>query len=421
MKIGVFPFLFSENGGVYQYSLAYLAALDHWKSAGAPHQFALVVGRDSSHERIKQLAERGWEIISAPPVEVAAPQRLANNLRRSAANLPGFLDHTLRRARQMPVNPQQVLPRPDWQKMVRANAIDLMLYPTPLAYSFEAGGRYIISIHDLQHRLQPEFPEVGEARQWHEREYIFGNGVERAAGILVDSPIGKEDVLNLYAKRGARAEKVHVVPFVPAPYLANQTVMPDAIANVRAKYGLPARYFFYPAQFWPHKNHVRLIEALAQMRQQAPDAALVLCGSHSGDVRQSVWAQCKHLIEQHDLADAVRALGWVPDEDMAALYAGATALTMPTFFGPTNIPVLEAWSLNCPVLTSDIRGIREQCGDAAILADPRSVEEISGAMLRLWNDGDLRAQLIRRGHKRLASYTPADFEQRLIAAVQSAL
>ena len=421
MKIGVLPFLLPENGGVYQYSLAYLEALDNWKSAGAPHEFALIVERDASHPRVAQLAAGGWQIIQAPAIEASAARRATNNLRRSLANLPGFINYSVRRARRLPRDPRCVLPRPDWQNLVRSNAIDLMLYPMPVPYSFEAGGRYIMSIHDLQHRLQPEFPEVGEAREWHDREYIFGNGIERAAGILVDSPVGKEDVTNLYAERGARAEKVHIVPFVPAPYLSKQAVTPAAIADLRAKYDLPARYFFYPAQFWPHKNHARLIEALAQMRPHAPDVAVVLCGSHNGDVRAGVWAECELLIEKYHLSGAVRALGRVPDEAMAALYAGATALTMPTFFGPTNIPVLEAWALSCPVLTSDIRGIREQCGDAALLADPRSVEAISGAMLRLWNDGDLRVQLSARGRARLANYTTADFEQRLIAAIESAL
>ena len=77
------------------------------------------------------------------------------------------------------------------------------------------------------------------------------------------------------------------------------------------------------------------------------------------------------------LESQIRYGGYVPDEDMSGLYAGAVALTMPTFFGPTNIPVLEAWAYGCPVLTSDIRGIREQVGDAGVLVDPRSIESIA--------------------------------------------
>jgi glycosyltransferase involved in cell wall biosynthesis len=91
---------------------------------------------------------------------------------------------------------------------------------------------------------------------------------------------------------------------------------------------------------------------------------------------------------------------------------------MPTFFGPTNIPVLEAWALGCPVLTSDIRGIREQVQNAAVLADPRSVESIAEGISRLWNDKPLAEDLVRRGRQRLSAYTPADYRQRLIEILE---
>jgi glycosyltransferase involved in cell wall biosynthesis len=104
----------------------------------------------------------------------------------------------------------------------------------------------------------------------------------------------------------------------------------------------------------------------------------------------------------------------VPDEDMSSLYGGAVALVMPTFFGPTNIPVLEAWAFGCPVLTSNIRGIREQVEDAAVLVDPRSTEAIAHGIHRLWTDEDLRRTLADQGQQRLATYTPDDYRQRLI-------
>jgi glycosyltransferase involved in cell wall biosynthesis len=86
---------------------------------------------------------------------------------------------------------------------------------------------------------------------------------------------------------------------------------------------------------------------------------------------------------------------------------------MPTFFGPTNIPILEAWGLDCPVVTSDLRGLREQAGDAALLADPRSVEAIADAIQRIWLDGELREELARRGRARLGLYTREDYARRL--------
>jgi len=126
-----------------------------------------------------------------------------------------------------------------------------------------------------------------------------------------------------------------------------------------------------------------------------------------------VFRSVQEAMRRLGLEERVLSLGYVPDGDMSALYAGAVALIMPTFFGPTNIPVLEAWSFGCPVLTSDIRGIREQVGDAAVLVDPRSVESIADGIRRLWTDEGLRAALAERGRRRLQSYTPADFRARL--------
>jgi glycosyltransferase involved in cell wall biosynthesis len=93
---------------------------------------------------------------------------------------------------------------------------------------------------------------------------------------------------------------------------------------------------------------------------------------------------------------------------------------MPTFFGPTNIPVLEAWAYGCPVLTSDIRGIREQVGDAGVLVDPRSIESIADGIYQLWSSDTVAARLVRRGHQRLGEYTTADYQLRLVQILEEA-
>ena len=93
---------------------------------------------------------------------------------------------------------------------------------------------------------------------------------------------------------------------------------------------------------------------------------------------------------------------------------------MPTFFGPTNIPILEAWAFGCPVLTSDIRGIREQVQNAAILVDPRSVDAIADGIYRLWTDESLTRCLTNLGRRRLASHTRDDYRRRLLAILDEA-
>jgi glycosyltransferase involved in cell wall biosynthesis len=147
---------------------------------------------------------------------------------------------------------------------------------------------------------------------------------------------------------------------------------------------------------------------------------VVFCGSHSGALRERHFDEIMSVASGLRIGKEVRYLGYVPDEDMSGIYAAAVALVMPTFFGPTNIPILEAWAFGCPVLTSDIRGIREQAGDAALLVDPCSVEAIAEGIHRLWTDETLSSRLAERGRQRLASYTPDDYRQRLNAIVEEA-
>jgi glycosyltransferase involved in cell wall biosynthesis len=210
------------------------------------------------------------------------------------------------------------------------------------------------------------------------------------------------------------------LPFLPACYLATDISQSER-QRVRTIYRLPERYLFYPAQFWPHKNHTRIVQALGLLKQEhGLKIPVVFCGSYTGELRERTFREAISLASHLGLEKEIRYLGYLPDEDMSGIYAEAAALVMPTFFGPTNIPILEAWAFSCPVLTSDIRGVREQVQGAGILVDPRSVEAIAHGIYRLWTDEHLACSLADLGRQRLANYTPDDYRQRLVAILQEA-
>ncbi|MHC4505831.1 MAG: glycosyltransferase family 4 protein, partial [Planctomycetota bacterium] len=228
------------------------------------------------------------------------------------------------------------------------------------------------------------------------------------------------DILRLYGPYGITPDHVKVLPFLPACYLAADVPRSDR-RRVRENHRLPERFLFYPAQFWPHKNHVMVVRALGLLeRERGVRAPIALCGSHSGEHRETTFREVMTRARALGVCEQIRYLGYVDDEDMSALYAEAAALVMPTFFGPTNIPILEAWAFGCPVITSDIRGVREQAGDAAILVDPRSVEAIAEAIHKVWTDEGLRRKLAARGRRRLAAYAPVDYRRRLTDIVEEA-
>jgi glycosyltransferase involved in cell wall biosynthesis len=273
-----------------------------------------------------------------------------------------------------------------------------------------------MTIHDLQHRLQPEFPEVSADGEWERREYLFRNSVRRAEAVIVDSEIGREDVLNCYGSEVA-PDRIEILPYVPAPYLVRA---PDAeVAQIRDRFGLEDRYLLFPAQFWPHKNHVRLIEAVQLLRDSGRAVIqVVMTGSATSPIMHQVESQIRASILDKQLDQQFVLTGRLSDSEMAAVYSGTDGVVLPTFFGPTNIPVVEAWALGIPVLTSDIRGITEQCGDAAILVDPSSAASIADGLQTIWTDRAARSDLAKAGLAKIASYGPQDFAQRFDAILK---
>ena len=323
------------------------------------------------------------------------------------------------RGRLRAPDPDVVRWRPAEGAWLDREGLDWTFHTTSDPIAFEAGRPYVTPVHDLQHRLQPHFPEVSAGGEWAQREYLFRNVTRYATHILVDSEVGREDVLEHYGPFGVAEDRVKVFPFVPPSYL-DRAPSAAACAAVRAAFRLPERYLFYPAQFWPHKNHLRLVQALALLRDRGETVHVVLCGSYTGQLRELTFARVMREAARRGVAAQVHALGYVADAAMSPLYAEAAGVVMPTFFGPTNIPVVEAWAFGKPLLTSDIRGVREQVGAAGLLVDPTSVEALADGMARLWTDAALGAALAAEGRARLAARTPEAFDETIAAVVAEA-
>jgi glycosyltransferase involved in cell wall biosynthesis len=302
---------------------------------------------------------------------------------------------------------------------LKSNGVDLLLLLSPNLPAFNYRLPFVVPIFDLNHRLQPEFPEVSAFGETNNREHYYINTCKFATLVLVDSEIGKADVLKFYGHL-IKEDRIRVLPYYPP---IENRVLPteQEIARVRAKYNLPPRYFFYPAQFWPHKNHALILQAIKIIADEKHEVMpVIFCGAYWTYIMAQNFKDVMALALKLGIADRVRHLGSVPDEDMAALYTSSAGLVMPTFFGPTNIPPLEAWYFGSPVIMSDIRGAREHNGDAGLLVDPRSPRAMADAMYCLWRDDALCAELVARGRRRLASYSWTAFVNSLGAIIREA-
>jgi glycosyltransferase involved in cell wall biosynthesis len=286
---------------------------------------------------------------------------------------------------------------------------DLWIFPSQNSRSYQIPVPAIGSIHDLMHRYERDFPEASSKREFNYRERMFANVCRWARGVLVDSEMGRKQVAESY---GMPLERIHVLPFVAPPYI-RETITPQGFDS---RYSLPAKFIFYPAQLWEHKNHKRLIRAVERLKKDLPDLALVLAGA-----KKNAFNSVAELINELGLNNDVHFLGYVPDEDMPELYRRARALVMPTFYGPTNIPPLEAFVAGCPVAISGIYGMPEQVGDAALLFDPKSESEIAECIYRLWTDDRLCTELTEKGRIRASKWGQKQYNDRLMQIIDHVL
>ncbi len=258
---------------------------------------------------------------------------------------------------------------------------------------------YIATIWDLQHRLQPFFPEVSSHGIWDKREAVAGHFLRRAAYCVTGTDAGKRELERFYHIAPPR---IKVIPLAtPRAMLHAATSQID----LRARFGIDRDYLFYPAQFWPHKNHANLILALKRLKEEhGIELLLALSGSDKSNL-----SYVRSFAEGQGVASQIRYLGFVSHEELVALYRHARALTFVTYFGPDNLPPLEAMALGCPVVASAVEGAREQYGDAVTYVDPSDPQDIGKAILAVVSDAAVRERLVDAGFSRARRWTAVQY------------
>ena len=292
---------------------------------------------------------------------------------------------------------------------IRQKKIDLLWFNH--LEPIDVGVPYILNIFDLQHRLQPFFPEVSADGQWDHREQAWAPAIRRAAFVTVGSEEAKRDLSLFY---GVSLDRIRVVP-LPTPLAAIDAAGGEgasgamSVADLRAKYGISGKFIYYPAQFWAHKNHVNLLRALCELRNvHGLDLSLVLTGSDQGNLKY-----VKSVARELGIESSVHFLGFIPHADVIALYRNAFALTFVSFFGPENLPPLEAMALGCPVVLANIPGVTSLFGDAPMLVDPRTDTDIAAGIRRVHDDPELRLKMITKGRELALANTRELFMQRM--------
>jgi len=278
IKLGVIAIAGPDNGGTYQYTLATLQALRHTT------RFEITVYGDPQNP---DFSEFGFPI--SPFTEKRSQQLAALAAYRLRIRLPDAFES------------EDILLAPIY-------AMALLHTTKPFAYT----------LHDMQHYYYPENFSWA-TRAW--RQAVYRSLSQRMPSVICESEFVKSDIVRIL---GVPEADVTVMPAPPQRQFLNHPGE-DLVQKVRERLHLPKRFLFYPAQFWPHKNHLRLLEAFRGVVDAMPDMGLVLTGGrHRGD-----YDAVKGAIERFGLSEHVHLLDYVEQDDLRAIYRLAAALVMP--------------------------------------------------------------------------------------------
>ncbi len=263
-----------------------------------------------------------------------------------------------------------------------ANTIPLVL----------AGMPAVVTLHDLAIYRHPDFfPQ----RQTLSTRVLVPRSLRRAAAIICPSQHTADDAAALF---DIARERLKVIPhgFNGA---FGRPVPPPALAAVRTRYRVPERYVLFNGTLQPRKNLETALFAVAEARRRDP-VALVVVGARG-------WRDQPALdrIQSLGLQDAVHLLGYVPVQDLPALYTQAQAFLFPSLYEGFGLPVLEAMACGTPVIASNRTSIPEVAGPAALLVDPADREGWAAALIAVLQDGELRARLASAGRARSLQFS----------------
>lgn len=188
-----------------------------------------------------------------------------------------------------------------------------------------------------------------------------------------------------------------------------------AVEPVLLKNGLRRPFFLAVGSLQPRKNLLRLIEAYADVRRAHPEIHLVIVGP--GGFRAS---RIRDAIVERGLSDSVQRLGYVNDQDLAAIYNAAVALVYPSVYEGFGLPVIEAMACGRPVVAANTSSLPEVAGDAGILVDPFDVSSLRNAMMRILDDPRAACELGERGLARAAQFSWRRSAQMAVAAYRAA-
>ena len=265
---------------------------------------------------------------------------------------------------------------------------------------------------DFQHRRLPEMFTEEEIRL-RDREYL--NRAERASRIVLSSNDVKNNFMEFAPAFEAKTRVLHFVSYVP------DTLYDESPEWVCEHYDIPDRFIFLPNQFWMHKNHHVVVDAVANAVRKNPDVTVVCTGNTHDYRNPAYFSDLLHRIAEKRLRNRFIMLGMVPHAHLFSLIRQSLAVIQPSLFEGWNSCIEEVKSVGKSMIVSDIEVHKEQDPPASLFFDPKSHEELSTSLVDVFNEckpgPDAKLEAAARGalHGRMA-----EFGRRLVSVAAEA-
>jgi len=285
--------------------------------------------------------------------------------------------------------------RHPFYKFIKKNQYDIIIFLGPSQMSkFCNDISFISNIWDLDHKKNSQFPEHNRENIYASKEKLIKDIVSRAFRIIVPHKMNKEDLMNFYKASDKEIIVQNFIPMLPTIFKENF----DSVDynKIFSKLNLPKnkKIIFYPAQFWAHKNHKYIIDVIKILKlKNIDDYFFVFCGSDKGNQNY-----IKKLVSDNNLDNYVRIFNFLDDNQVISLYLNCDALVMPTYCGPTNLPIYEAFFFKKIIFYSKDLIKNDPINDAIIPIDLNNPIDFF-EKLQFINHDDKVDRIVKKNHK----------------------
>lgn len=295
-------------------------------------------------------------------------------------------------------------------KILHQLNVNLLLCPyTNPAYQ-ESGIPTITIVHDLQHIA---YPQAFSWQEWLYRQLFFYQLTYRSTHIVCISEFTRQAMIKAFPKSKQKLQVIH-----HGNYRSRTVATIADVQRVLSDFDLKQnKYFLYPANNWPHKNHDTLLKAYIKYQQQSKNPLdIALTGA---------WLENNCLSRAEEQAyrthPHIHFLGYVDSKILEQLWQGCYCLVFPSRYEGFGMPLVEAMYYHKPILCSQATSLPEVAGDAALYFNPNHVDDLVEKLLAITTDVELVSELIKKGQQRLTLFSPIVTAQKYIQLIDDSL